>query len=255
MSKGNAQPTIDEIFELLKRSSLPTVLVEGKDDIIFYRAIEQELNEYGVDMLPAGNKFSVLEIRRRLKETSISIPMVYVVDNDLWIHGSPETDVKDDQLVCSSGYSIENDMYSDGELEKFLYPDEQQVFQDELKKFLEWYTLAVSRHMRGATENSFRTHPGKLLDDTVYLKEQLELLEGEEYPADLLADISTRYHVVLRGKSLFALLLRRLSHRSRDIKFSGKQLMAIGAARKGKNYSRIKAEIVRGLESEGAACF
>lgn len=251
MNGNKAHPTVDELFELLKRTSLPTVLVEGKDDIIFYRAIEQELEEYGIDMLPAGNKYSVMEIRRRLKETSISAAIVYVVDNDLWVHAPPPPDVKDDLLICSSGYSVENDLYSDGELEKFLTPSELHVFKNELAQFLKWYALAVSRHLKGKTENSFRTHPGKLLDDPDYFKQQLILQEGEEYPAEFLADISGKYHSILRGKSLFSLLLRRLSHKNRDIKFGGKQLMAIGAARKGENYSRIKTGIVRALKSQG----
>lgn len=253
MSKNKPHPTIDELFELLKRSSLPTVLVEGKDDIIFYRAIEQELAGYGIDMLPAGNKFSVMELKRRLEEASISIAVVYVVDNDLWIHTPPSSDVKDELLVCSSGYSVENDLYSDGELEEFLTPDELNIFKSELEKFIKWYALAVSRHLNGKTENSFRTHPSKLLDDPAHFEKELVLKEGEDYPAELFTDISNRYNVVLRGKSLFALILRRLSDKKRDIKFSNKQLMAIGAARKGKNQSRIKDGIVKGFERQGVS--
>lgn len=256
MSKEKAYPTVDELFETLKRSSIPTVLVEGKDDIIFYRAVEQELADYGVDMLPAGNKYSVMEIRRRLQETPVSAAVVFVVDNDLWVHTPPPPGVHDDGLVCSGGYSVENDLYSDGELENLLSPNELAIFKSELAQFLKWYALAVSRHLRGETENSFRTHPGKLLDDPAHFNEQLLLQEREEYPEAFLTEISGKYHLILRGKSLFALLLRRLSDRNRKIKFSGKQLMAIGAARKGENYSRIKNGIVKALENQGVtACY
>lgn len=65
MSQERTTLTVDEIFETLKRTSLPTVLVEGKDDIIFYRAIEKDLKEFGVDMLPRG-------IRGRCLECAIS---------------------------------------------------------------------------------------------------------------------------------------------------------------------------------------
>ncbi|MFI5447024.1 hypothetical protein [Polaromonas sp. UC242_47] len=176
---------------------------------------------------------------------------MFVVDNDLWVHVPPSSDVHDEGLVCSGGYSVENDLYSDGELEEFLTHGERAIFKSELSQFLRWYALAVSRHLKGETEHSFRTHPGKVLDDPDHLNQQLVLQEGEEYPAVFLDEISTQYHVILRGKSLFALLLRRLSHKNRDIKFSSKQLMAIGAARKGNNYSRIKDGIVKALESQG----
>ena len=34
---------INELFATLKNSSIPTVLVEGNDDMIFYRRVEEEL--------------------------------------------------------------------------------------------------------------------------------------------------------------------------------------------------------------------
>lgn len=35
MNGGKARPTVDEIFAALEKSSLPTVIVEGVDDIVF----------------------------------------------------------------------------------------------------------------------------------------------------------------------------------------------------------------------------
>lgn len=68
MNAKKTRPTVNEIYELLKRSSLPTVLVEGKDDIIFYRGIEFELSCFNIDMLPAGNKSSVSEFKSKIEK-------------------------------------------------------------------------------------------------------------------------------------------------------------------------------------------
>lgn len=67
MSSSKPRPSVDELFALLKKTTIPTILVEGKDDIIIYRRIEDDLDDIGVDMLPAGNKGSVLELREKIK--------------------------------------------------------------------------------------------------------------------------------------------------------------------------------------------
>ncbi|THK36335.1 DUF4435 domain-containing protein [Ensifer sp. MPMI2T] len=241
---NNARPTVDELFELLKRTSLPTVLVEGKNDIIFYRAVEEELRDIGVDMLPVGNKDAVLEIRRRLKEQKVATPVAFIVDNDLWVHtGIPDLEELED-IITTEGYSIENDLFMDGELIKLLTEEELRKFHADIEKFSKWYALSVYRYFCDK-RSPFRTHPGKVLDDSDYYHESLNLAEGEEYPDGLLAEIIAEFGRLLRGKSLFAILHRQLSRSGRDVKFSEKQLMAFGASRKGENFKRIGA-LVRG---------
>lgn len=247
MSASKPLPTTEELYALLKRSSLPTVLVEGKDDIIFYRKVEQELRDFNVDMLPAGNKGAVLELCKKISEKPVPSPTVFVVDNDLWVHGYAKPDVKYDHVITTFGYSIENDLYMDGNLESLLNVDELKKFHEDLEKFTRWYALAVDRNMRGVI-STFRTHPGKILDDEEYFSSEISLSEGEAYPDELLKTIRENYSNILRGKSLFALLMRELSSKKRDVKFSVKQLMEFGASRKGPNYQRMSATIREGLK-------
>lgn len=252
MSGDKVQPTVDELYELLKRSSLPTVLVEGKDDIIFYRRIEEDLREFGVDMLPAGNKGAVLDLYKRISAESGFLPIIYVVDNDLWVHGYIDSDGKPEEVITTAGYSIENDLYLDGDLESLCHGPELERFRAELDRFLYWYALAVSRKLRNV-DSTFRTAPGKILDDAFFYERETRLAEGEDYPEDFLEELRANYPSVLRGKSLFALLVRELSAKKRTPKFSVRQLMAIGAARRGENYQRLSASIktalIIGLES------
>lgn len=240
----SARATIDEIYHTLKNSSLPTVLVEGRNDIICYRAIEEELEQFGVDILPAGNKYSVLKLRSMLLEEPVSCRVLFIVDKDLWVHATPTEDYKG--VITTEGYSIENDLFSDGELDGLLTASERPVFMRELHCFIEWYAFAVNRALndRGG---QFRTHPNKVLDgprnDQVF-----EGFEDEEYPFALKDELLDSYKVKLRGKSLFALLLRRLCADGRAVKFSEKQLMAIGAARKGPNLKRIQLQLHQQLQ-------
>lgn len=244
MSGDNPQPTVDELYELLKRTSLPTVLVEGKDDIIFYRKIEEDLIEFDVDMLPAGNKGAVLELYERISadKNSFSSPLIYVVDNDLWVHGHIGDSSKPDEVITTKGYSIENDLYSDGELENLCSSTELAKFRIELDRFLYWYALAVDRKLRNV-DSTFRTHPRKVLEETAFYKSETNLKSGENYPDEFLTELKSNYFSILRGKSLFALLVRQLSSKQRPIKFSVKQLMEIGASRRGENYQRLCSHI------------
>lgn len=247
MHSGKARPTVDELFELLKRTNLPTVLVEGKDDIIFYRRIEEDLKEYGIDMLPAGNKDAVLDLYKKLKEVHISSPIIFVVDNDLWVHCTPFDYAEFADIITTDGYSIENDLYSDGDLENLLGSIERSKFFTELQKFAKWYALSVRRRLSGA-DSAFRTHPRKILEDDDFFQSEMKLDQYESYPDQFLEEIINNYKRILRGKSLFQLLLRQLSSTNRPVKFSAKQLMEIGASRRGKNFQKIRDSIKQSLE-------
>lgn len=246
MSKEKPRPTVDELFQLLKRTSLPTVLVEGADDIVFYRKIEEDLVDLGLDILPAGNKDCVLELMSRLQEECKGKKFAFVVDKDLWVHAIP-TEYNDCQrLVMTDGYSVENDLFLDGELEELLSVDEKTEFLNDIERFLHWYALEVSRRLNGK-DGAFRTHPGKVLDDPEFFNSRVELNEGEEYPNVLKQEIKNDFRKILRGKSLLSILHRQLSKSGRDVKFSGKQLMAFGGTRKGENYKRLRELIKQAI--------
>lgn len=251
--RGQAKPmpTVNELFEALKRTNLPTVLVEGKDDIVFYRKVEEELRPLGVDMLSAGNKDAVLELYKKIKDIHTHSPVLFIVDNDLWVHSPSDSDAYVD-IIKTDGYSIENDLYIDGDLEELLSPEERRVFLQELEKFTRWYALSVGRKFAGI-DTSFRMHPGKVLDDAGFYNEETALFAGETYPDALFQEILNDYKRLVRGKSLFALLLRQLSAKKRDVKFGARQLMVFGASRKGKNFWSI-CNSVRDLLGANGVC-
>jgi hypothetical protein len=58
--------SLEEWIALLERSVLPTIIIEGRDDVIVYREFEKKLN---VDVLPVGGRNTILEI---FKEKAIN---------------------------------------------------------------------------------------------------------------------------------------------------------------------------------------
>ncbi|MEB8386852.1 DUF4435 domain-containing protein [Rhodobacteraceae bacterium KMM 6894] len=247
MTFNKPRPTVDELYELLKRTTLPTILVEGKDDIVFYRKIEEALSELQVDVLPAGNKQAVLDLMDKLDQHSGTARFVYVVDKDLWVHGVPKKFGTHSRLVTTDGYSIENDLFADGDLESLLDQNEITSFRSEVEKFCSWYALALQRTFSGA-EGAFRTHPGKVLDDPEFYETETRLKENEDPPTELYEVVVSNYQAMLRGKSLLSILHRQLSKDGRDVKFSGRQLMAFGGSRKGEKFDRLKGLIFDALQ-------
>lgn len=248
LSNSRPRPTVDELFETVKRTNIPTVLVEGKNDIIFYRKVEEDLREIGVDMLPAGNKDAVIELRRRLRSQRIAAPLAFIVDSDLWVHTGIPAEPEFDELITTVGYSIENDLVSDHDPLSLMSIEERTRFKTELDKFCRWYALAVHRHMNGR-DSCFRTHPGKLLDNEEHYAEQTTLSAQEDYPEQLYQEIRKNFKEVIRGKSLLAIYSRQLSGKSRLIKYSMFQLMDMCASRRGKNYVRIRDLVRSAMQS------
>ena len=49
-------PTVDELVETLRRSELPTVVVEGENDMQIYRWVEARVGNQNANVLPAGRQ-------------------------------------------------------------------------------------------------------------------------------------------------------------------------------------------------------
>lgn len=247
---GKAKPTPEELTALIEKSSLPTVLVEGPDDIIFYRSVEEELADLGIDVLPAGNKDAVLSIRGCLDQTKLLSAVVFVVDKDLWVYPEFPREIECEDVITTTGYSIENDLFEDANLLELMYESEREKFADELRRFVFWYALAIDRNRR-LRISGYRTHAGKILDDIAHYEAEIELQEGEIYPEDLRSRIMESYGSLLRGKSLFSLLSRVFSADGRPVKFGNRQLMELGSRRKGPRVFALTQSIRSKIE---AAC-
>ena len=55
-------PSFEELISALERSNLPTVIVEGEDDIIVYRTLDEKVD--GIDVIDVGGRDILLKIYR-----------------------------------------------------------------------------------------------------------------------------------------------------------------------------------------------
>lgn len=234
--------SLNEIIETLRRSNLPTVVTEGSDDYLFYRRVEDELKAYGVSLFPAGGRDMVLQLFENRKLIGRN-DVMFLIDADLWVYSGVPSAYIHRKIICTDGYSIENDLYRDGDLEDFLLDAEKVRFQAELSTVVDWYSFAVEKCCR-SDPISMSEHPNRVIGPGGGVEESFAAACGytcrsATYHPIIMSD----YRKFLRGKTLLELLVRHLSPSNRAVKFGKKQLMEIACVRKGAFYKRITNEV------------
>lgn len=244
--------SVDEFVASLKRSLIPTVIVEGGDDIVVYRYIEKHFGPLEISILPVGGRDAVLAIFQRTAE--IGHHVYHIADRDIWCMTDVPPEFVSPNFSFTHGYSIENDVIIDGDVLGLLTEQELNRFRQELDLFLEWYALALHRHL-GANSEVLSLHPNEILENESRRVELVALRPDEEYPADCREQLSRDPLRLIRGKSLFPLLLRQLSYPGRIPKHHHLSLMEVIAASPGQHlasiFDRVK-EYFR-LEEPGSA--
>ena len=238
---NKAQPTVEEIIALLKRTSLPTVVCEGSDDLIIYRRLEERLSHVGISVLPAGGRKNVLQVFDRRSEIPTSVRLAFIADRDTWVNTTVPAAYLSPVLCLTTGYSIENDVIIDGKLEDLLIGSEAETYKAELNDFLDWYALALSRHLANQSD-PIAHHPDHVLDPNER-PSLMALRTGESYPTPLRTTLSSQYGRLVRGKSLLSLLVRNTNTRRGLPRHTDKALLEIVAARPGALLGRISNEI------------
>lgn len=214
--------TEDEIVETLKRSSLTTVLVEGKDDMLIYRWIEEEIGIQNANFLSCGGRDRLLKVFERRDEFN-HIKTVFVADKDSFVY--EETPVEFEEIIWTKGYSIENDLYQGQKIEQLLDLNENVKFRKAIKNFITYYAFEIEQFQKKLIYN-FANHPSQVLCDAQNLKEDfLNEINFENPSEETIQYLQNEYDLLLRGKSLFALLVRFLSAKKRGVKHNKKSLL------------------------------
>lgn len=215
--------SVDEIVETLKRSSLTTVLVEGKDDEMIYRWIEDEVGVVNASFFPCGGRDKLLQVFERRNEF-LNIKTVFVADKDAFVYVNPPN--RYNEILWTNGYSIENDLYFGRQIEALLSKEEQTIFLKSLNSFIEYYAFEIQNYINGK-EYCFKKHPQHIICEFKNEVKQEFLQEINFIKADkqIEDNLKDNYDILIRGKSLFALLTRILCKTSREIKHSKASLL------------------------------
>jgi hypothetical protein len=216
----------DEMVSYLKRTSLPTILVEGNDESLVYRYLENKINIENVDILICDGRPMLIKVFKRREEFQ-QANVVFVADRDMWFfRGIPE-EYKDD-IIFTDGYSLENDLYIQSFFEGLLNKSELQSFQNLIKELSVWFAMEVNRYIETG-DSLCDVHINQICPKDVLSEEFKVKIGFVDPPVHLIQIISQDYTRALRGKNLFEALLRFLSYSKRDSKYSRTNLLELGA--------------------------
>lgn len=235
-------PTVDEVISTLKKSNLPTLISEGRDDYIVFRHLEDLLGGC-VDVLPVGGRDKVLQVFRRKAEIGHE-RVAFIVDRDLWCFTGTPGDCIANDLVITDGYSIENDVFRDIDVPSLMAADERVKYLIELQKIARWYALAVSRILSGEGAK-IDIHPTQLLEDATTFDSVTELTAGEDYPDGLYDQITAETERLLRGKTLLQTAMRQLARVGRPARYHHQTLLDQAGVRRGPLLEKIANEVER----------
>ena len=221
---GKREVSLEELISTLERSSLPTIVVEGKYDIIIYRKIEELLEDI-VDVLPAGGRGKVLGIFDSIKTNPKlqAKKLIFIDDKDTWVNTGIPTKYQQDILIFTNGYSIENDVFIDYGCEQILEIEDSSIknqFLADKEKFIHWYALALQATLNGENltkEREIARDPNEVLGNE-YSK-FIALTANEIYPTELQSNLKENYPLQIRGKSLLNLFRKHLKHHSSKAMF------------------------------------
>lgn len=208
--------TTDELISTIKRSSLPTILVEGESDATIYRWIEDEIGTFKGNILPCGGRSVVLELYRRRSEFRES-QVIFLADKDMWLFTSVPLEYK--EIIWTNGYSIENDLFTGGfSIECLFDKNEREDFMEMINSISRWFAFEVEKFKRG--EYPHFHNPTRILDSNLKLGENfLKEINFLEPCEELVEDIRRDYTIKIRGKTLLSLYVWILSNRKRKSKY------------------------------------
>jgi hypothetical protein len=217
--------TVDEVISTIRHSSLPTLLVEGKDDMTIMRWLESKLPK-GISILACSCRNDLLAVYARRAELA-GFQVAFLADRDEWVFSSlPE---EFNEIVFTFGYSIENDLLMSARLEEIMELGEKEPYLRDIAELARWFGFYAEALKQGL-KIPCSYHPNRIIPTgTFRLCTQLCEQHGFTAPTKgTYNNIRRSYKKYIRGKSIIELLLRYLSSTHRQSKYSRTNLLEIG---------------------------
>ncbi len=219
---------VDEIVTILKGTNIPTVLVEGKDDINVFRLIEERVaySAKKIDFIPCGGKETLFNVYKRKNEFS-SKKVAFLADRDMNLFKDKNTHFK--EIIWTKGYCIENDIFAGSKCSlKLLNTKERSEFETTITEICRWFAFEVEKYLgdkefnvRYSIYKICRGHPIRLCSKFLV---EIEFREPDE---ELLNDIIRDFKFKLRGKQIFQVLEKILTSKKRYSRFSKNNLIEL----------------------------
>lgn len=240
---SHAEPTADEVIATLQRSNLPTVLVEGTNDADIYHWIEQRLAPIQASVLPCGGRATLLRIFERRAEFQ-DTRVVFIADRDMWLF--TQVPQQYEEIIWTTGYSIENDLYAGSKIERLLEGSEKKIHREILKCAVQWFAFEIEEYRFGrscqvACHINEVVSPPKIELSQNFIKNR----GYRRAKTATIREVRKNYKLHLRGKTLFQILVRILNAPRRPAKYSLRAVLEVAfkSTQRNRHIERITQEI------------
>ncbi len=232
MAKNPATP--DEIIDIIRKSALPTVLVEGKYDFTIYQKLQERIGLLEVNFMPCGSRSALLKVYERRHEFP-NKKVIFIADKDLWVFTGVPAEYQ--EIFFTLGYSIENDLYHDGKERLAELLDQKEIEKRDkiIKSVCDWFAFEVELWKNNkAHDNEFSTVT--ILNESIMPEGSTDLtlpfLEKRNYTKPtqtIFDDLQTNYSLKLRGKYIFQMYDKIFKERKGKgaVRYQQKQLADI----------------------------
>lgn len=218
--------TVDEIITVINRTSLPTILVEGQDDVAaLYRWIEDKILDVNANVMECYGRNNLIKIYERKSEIKKNKKVVFLADRDMWLYTRVPPEYK--SIIFTQGYSIENDLI-EGSLNLImkLFNEEDSPKLDRIyNEIIPWYSNEIINYMNNK-EYKLNYSIQHLLDmKSLKLKDEFRLENSHEEYKQILSRITENTELYLRGKTLLEIFSYILTSPSRTARYGQSNIM------------------------------
>lgn len=215
-----ATMNVDEIVSTLRHGTLSYLVVEGKTEMQLYRHLVAGVQAGALELQVCDGRDALLAIYRRRAEFA-HVRVIFVADQDLWIHQPSEKDIYPD-VIWTDGYCIENDILQAYPIAgMFLEPDEQAKLNAGLDALVDWFAFEVNEFLNGRNAETRHAVPNVLDKEIDSMCQQFVARRGWTAPPPALrASLRADPWRLIRGKQLVQLLARHLDKVGRVPRYS-----------------------------------
>lgn len=214
----------DELIATINHSSEPYIIIEGPDDVMIYRWILDDIG-FTAYLEPRNGCGGVRKMYDRRNEITNS-KVIYICDKDTIVYTGVTPKGYED-IIYTTGYSIENDLYQGRKLEKQLFEQkDRELFEKALSSFLRYYACELEKFQKGQ-EYNFREKPEAIISHKDYSLRVSLLKNFTEPSKKTISYLKSDYDLLLRGHSLFKLVGMILRRRNRKIQYRDDALYEI----------------------------
>ena len=250
---------VNELGALLRYSQVPTLVVEGKDDVrVYHRWVERRLlGTYRVDVLAANGRANLLRLYEQRSEF-VHAPVIFLVDRGMWLFSGIPEGYED--IICTNGFSIYNDVYMGAKLETLLTSDEAKKYKKVRSSIIKWFAFEVEEWLaaRAAGNNEDNMGPVSFNLRAIIPRGSTKIHSGflkrrgfRSPNVRIVQQIENEYERKLPGKLLFQMLTYFLNAPRREPSLSRSSLfpIAISMSDSGSLSGRLVREIRKKIEA------